>query len=105
MGTEYPTKKEFEPGNGYSKEDWDAVDSPELTDEEMANMRPAKDILPASFFKGLTEARKSRGRPKVEKPLVPVTLRLEPDVLEAFKATGKDWRGKMNAALRKAAGI
>jgi uncharacterized protein (DUF4415 family) len=105
MGTKHPTKTDFEPGNGYTQEDWDAVDSPELTDEEIANMRPAKEVLPASFFQGLTEARKTRGRPKVEKPLVPVTLRLEPDVLEAFKASGKDWRGKMNEALRRAAGI
>lgn len=105
MGTKHTTKPDFEPGNGYSKEDWDAVDSPELTVEEIANMRPAKEVLPAAFFQGLTEARKTRGRPKVEKPLVPVTLRLEPDVLEAFKASGKDWRSKMNEALRKAAGI
>ncbi|CAN7632538.1 BrnA antitoxin family protein [Pararhizobium sp. LjRoot255] len=67
-------------------------------------MKPAKDVLPSSFFQGLAEARRGRGRPKVEKPLVPVTLRVEPDVLEAFKATGEDWRVRMNEALRKAAG-
>ncbi|MUO77882.1 hypothetical protein GOZ78_03085 [Agrobacterium vitis] len=105
MGTKHPTKPNFEPGNGYTQEDWEAVDSSELTIEEIANMRPAKEVLPASFFDGLAEARKTRGRPKVEKPLVPVTLRLEPDVLEAFKASGKDWRGKMKDALRKASGI
>jgi uncharacterized protein (DUF4415 family) len=105
MGTKHPIKTNFAPGHGYSKDDWDGVDSPELTDEEIANMRPAKEVLPASFFEGLADARKTRGRPKVEKPLVPVTLRLEPDVLEAFKASGKDWRSKMNEALRKAAGI
>ena len=105
MGTEYRTKKEFEPGNGYTKEDWDIVDSPGLTDDELARMKPAKDVLPSSFFQGLAEARRGRGRPKVEKPLVPVTLRVEPDVLEAFKASGEDWRVRMNEALRKAAGL
>jgi uncharacterized protein (DUF4415 family) len=92
VGTEYRTKKEFEPGNGYTKQDWDAVDSPELTDDELARMKPAKDVLRSSFFEGVAEARRRRGRPKVEKPLVPVTLRVEPDALDAFKASGADWR-------------
>ncbi|WP_455272917.1 BrnA antitoxin family protein [Rhizobium herbae] len=105
MGTEYQTKKVFEPGNGYTKQDWDAVDSPEITDAELARMKPAKDVLPSSFFEGLAEARRGRGRPKLEKALVPVTLRVEPDVLNAFKASGADWRVRMNEALRKAAGL
>jgi uncharacterized protein (DUF4415 family) len=105
MATEYRTKKEFEPGNGYTKKDWDTVDSPEITDDELARMKPAKDVLPSSFFKGLAAARRGPGRPKVERPLVPVTLRVEPDVLRAFKAAGEDWRVRMNEALRKAAGL
>jgi uncharacterized protein (DUF4415 family) len=105
MGTEYRTKKEFEPGNGYTKQDWDAVDSPELTDDELARMKPAKEILPSSFFEGVCESRRRPGRPKMDKSLVPVTLRLEPDVLDAFKASGTDWRARMNEALRKAAGL
>ena len=105
MGTEYRTKKEFEPGNGYTKQDWDAVDSPELTDDELARMKPGKEILPSSFFEGVCESRRRPGRPKMDKSLVPVTLRLEPDVLDAFKASGTDWRVRMNEALRKAAGL
>ena len=31
-----------EAGRGFTKEDWDSVDSPELTDEELASMRPAR---------------------------------------------------------------
>ncbi|WP_245296610.1 hypothetical protein [Rhizobium bangladeshense] len=37
---------EFQPGRGYTKEDWDAVDSPELTDEELAKARPFREALP-----------------------------------------------------------
>ncbi len=44
------TKKTFETGCGYTKEDWDAVDSPPLTDEELVGLKPAKEVLPASFF-------------------------------------------------------
>ena len=34
-----------------------------------------------------------------------VTLRLDPDVIERFRADGPGWQGRMNAALRKAAGL
>lgn len=34
-----------------------------------------------------------------------VTLRLDPDVLEKYKAGGKDWGATMAAELRKAAGL
>ncbi|PDV89929.1 hypothetical protein CO652_00450 [Rhizobium sp. H4] len=37
---------EFHPGRGYTKEDWDAVDSPELTDEELAKARPFREVFP-----------------------------------------------------------
>ena len=38
------------PDQAYSKDDWNAVDFPEMTDEELATMRPAKDVLPPAFF-------------------------------------------------------
>ena len=47
----------------------------------------------------------NRGRkpdPNAKKLL---TLRLDPDVIEHFKATGEGWQTRMNEALRKAAGI
>jgi uncharacterized protein (DUF4415 family) len=46
-----------------------------------------------------------RGRPRVEAPKVSTTLRLDPDVLARFKEGGPGWQGRMNAALRKAAGL
>jgi hypothetical protein len=42
--------KEFTPGQGYTKEDWDEVsDNPELTDEELAQGKPF-----AEMFLGVT---------------------------------------------------
>ena len=102
MAIEKKKEKEFSEGPGYSKEDWDAVDFPELTDEELARMKPAKEVLPPEFFKGLAEARRVRGRPRVEAPKVAVTIRMDPDVLAKFKATGKDWRARINQVLKKA---
>ena len=46
-----------------------------------------------------------RGRPRAEVRKVSTTIRLDPDVVEAFKAGGAGWQSRMNAALRKAAGL
>lgn len=45
------------------------------------------------------------GRPLSENPKKQVTLRLDPDVIEKFRATGKGWQSRINAELRKALGI
>ena len=45
------------------------------------------------------------GRPASENPKKQVTLRLDPDVVERFRATGKGWQSRINAELRKALGI
>ena len=47
----------------------------------------------------------ARGRPRIEAPKVAVTLRLDPDVLDRFKASDKDWRSRMAEELPKAAGL
>lgn len=43
--------KEFDPEHaakhGYTCADWEAVDSPELSDEELAQVRPFAEIFPA----------------------------------------------------------
>ena len=53
----------------------------------------------------LQKAYETRGRkpdPNAKKLL---TLRLDPDVIEHFKAGGEGWQTRMNEALRKAAGL
>jgi len=88
----------FKEGQGYTKADWDAVDSPELTEEELATARPFAEVFP-----DLAESiRRSRGRPKVETPKQQVSLRLDPDVIEKFKATGKGWQSRINDVLKAA---
>lgn len=48
---------------------------------------------------------RARGRPKSDNPKVPVSIRLDRDVLEHFKKDGKGWQSRVNAALREKAGI
>jgi len=40
MIIKHKTQKEFKEGRGYTKEDWDGVNSPELTKEELASWSP-----------------------------------------------------------------
>ncbi|MEP7221748.1 MAG: BrnA antitoxin family protein [Novosphingobium sp.] len=65
----------------------------------------------AAIYKGTQLLRpasgtlKSIGRPVSENPKKQVTLRLDPEVLEKFRATGKGWQSRINAELRKALGL
>ena len=79
-------------------------DTWELTPEEMAEARPASEVLPhivEAYRQGKLKVR-TRGRQKA--PLkVPVSLRLDPDVVEHFRATGRGWQTRINDTLRRAA--
>ena len=90
--------EKFVPGRGYTQEDWDAVDSPELTDEQLAQARPFAEVFPELA----ANMRRSAGRPKLENAKQPVTLRLSPDTLSRFEALGPDWRARMVEILEKA---
>jgi uncharacterized protein (DUF4415 family) len=45
------------------------------------------------------------GRPPKAAPKQAVNLRLDPDVLAHFRASGPGWQSRINAILRKAAGL
>lgn len=80
-------------------------DAPEATDEELAQAKPFREVFP-DLAASIDRERRGRGRPPVEAPKVPVTIRLDPEIIAHFQAMDKkDWRGKMQAALRKAAGL
>lgn len=93
-------KDQFEAGHGYTKEDWDAVDSPPATKEQLAQARPFGEAFPE-----LTETMRKNlgGRPPVEKPKLAISIRLDQDVVEKFKSTGRGWQSRINQILRKAA--
>lgn len=91
--------KKFRPGRGYTKKDWDAVESQEPTNEQLAKAKPFANAFPDLH----ASIKRSRGRPKVEKRKEAVTLRLSPDVVEKFKkANGDKWRTTMAKALERA---
>ena len=74
-------------------------DSPELTDGQIAEVKPFAEAFPEIVQK----MRKNvGGRPKSASPKVPVSIRLEQDVVAKFKATGPGWQSRINEVLRKA---
>lgn len=46
-----------------------------------------------------------RGRPRSDNAKQAVSLRLDNDVVAWFKRSGSGWQTRMNAALRKVAGL
>ncbi|MCP5083122.1 MAG: BrnA antitoxin family protein [Alphaproteobacteria bacterium] len=46
-----------------------------------------------------------RGRPKSANPKRQITLRLDAEVVDHFRAKGRGWQTRINSALRKAAEI
>ncbi len=77
-------------------------DNPEWTDEDFAHAKPASAALPGLV--GTATAREmlrpKRGRPVSANPKAHVNLRLDPDVVAAFRATGRGWQTRLNAALK-----
>lgn len=91
---------EFEPGRGYSKEDWEAVsDNPEWTEEDFKRAKPFAEVFP-----DLAASIRRRGPQKAPTKKL-ISLRLSRDVIEKFKADGPGWQARMDKALRKAAGL
>ena len=97
-----PVADGFREGRGYTRADWDEVsDNPEMTEEELKELRPFREVFPelaASIARKL-------GRPKAETPKKAISLRLDQEVIDRFKATGDGWQSRMNEALRKAVGL
>ena len=73
------------PPNGYFV--WDGVDADD------------KPLSKTEMRAGIGEA-KRRGRPPLANPKAQVKLRIDSNVLNEFKASGKGWQTRMNDALK-----
>jgi len=77
-------------------------DTPEATDEWFDKAQAANDVLPGLV--GIDAAQEllkpRRGRPRSAIPKEHVNIRLDAEVLRAFKSTGKGWQTRLNNALR-----
>ena len=80
----------------------DDDDLPEWTEDQFDRARFA---IGNSVIREAIGTLTKVGRPPSPNPKKQVTLRLDPDVVEKFRATGKGWQSRINAELRKALGI
>jgi uncharacterized protein (DUF4415 family) len=76
-------------------------ENPEWTAADFAAAQHASEVLPPEAIAAFARA---RGRPKSDAPKVAVKLRLDPDVLQAYKSQGAGWQTRMNGVLRDALG-
>lgn len=90
--------REFEPGHGFTKEDWDEVsDNPEWTAKDFAEARPFAEVFPEMA----ESIKRTRGKQRAPTKEV-ISIRLDRETLAAWRATGPGWQSRMNAVLRKA---
>jgi uncharacterized protein (DUF4415 family) len=72
-------------------------DNPVIDDAFAKGFRRAVEVAPALV-------RRMRGPQKTPTKQL-ISLRLDRDVLAHFRSSGPRWQGRVNAALRKAAGL
>lgn len=93
-GTSWPTdEEEAEINRGIAGD----PDAPELDDKWFATARPAIEVVPHI----VEEFRRTRGKQK--KPVKErVSIRLDADIAEHFRAGGPGWQTRLNETLREA---
>lgn len=79
--------------NAAAESDPDALP---LTDAQLAAMRPAEEVVPDI----IKRARGQRG-PGRRPAKVQVALRLDPDVVAKWRATGTGWQTRMGEVLKR----
>lgn len=75
-------------------------ENPEWTREDFARARPASEVVPAV----VAAYRRVRG-PQRRPTKRLISLRLDPDVIDHFRARGPGWQARINSTLRKAVGL
>ncbi|MEC5112200.1 BrnA antitoxin family protein [Xanthomonas oryzae pv. oryzicola] len=82
------------------------ADNPQWTDETFAKAKPASEVLPAIFPADLAaqmlKPKRTRG-PGKRPTKASTTLRLPPETLERWKASGPGWQTRMAELLSRRA--
>ncbi len=77
-----------------------------LTKSDLRGFKPASDVLALGFLEDLVRTQAKRGRGPQKAPVkTPVSIRLDADLVDHYRRGGPGWQVRVNAALRKAAGL
>lgn len=82
----------------------DDPDAFEADDDFFKQARPASEVLHELFSPEIAAEMlqpKKIGRPHAENPKIFTGIRLDADVLNSFKSTGKGWQTRLNNALKE----
>lgn len=82
------------------QKDWDAIDSPPLSDDNLAAMKPARETFPELAAESARRKRGERGPQKKPRKVL-ISLRVESSTVEAYKAGGPGYQTRMAAVLQK----
>lgn len=82
------------PPKGPPPEDFD--DNPPLTDQFFQRARPAAEVMGPAF---MAKVARGPGRPKLDAPKAPITIRVDVKVAEALRASGRGWQTRLSAAI------
>nr|WP_208758204.1 BrnA antitoxin family protein [Rhizobium glycinendophyticum] len=61
----------------------------------------APDLSESPWLERFSAAPVRSGRPKSQKTKVSTTIRLDEDVIDAFRRDGPGWQSRINSALRE----
>jgi len=75
------------------------AENPEWTEEDFSRARPALDVLPKQVVEAIRRYRGQRGPQRTPTKEL-ISLRVDRDVVAAYRATGPGWQAKANEALR-----
>ena len=75
------------------------AENPEWTAEDIRRARPLMDVLPKETAEAVRRYRGQRG-PQKSPTKELVSLRVDRDVVAAYRATGSGWQKRANEALR-----
>ena len=71
--------------------------NPEWTEADFARAQP-----PEAFPDLMAVIKRGKGRPPKDAPKIAVSLRLDREIVERYRATGPGWQARINDDLAKA---
>ena len=73
-------------------------DNPEWRAQDFAEARPPHEVLPPEVLAAFRAPGGHQHAPKKEA----ISIRLDSDVIEKFRSTGRGWQGRINEVLKRA---
>ncbi|MBP6020448.1 MAG: BrnA antitoxin family protein [Burkholderiaceae bacterium] len=74
----------------------------EWQDQDFADAKPAREVLSQHLNPEVAAALLAqRGRPKALNPKVHLNLRLDSDIVNTFKSSGRGWQTRINDILKE----